>query len=71
MPCCATSDVAFLIVDRAQRLLVCDRENDRVRFPIAGLWLADWKFCVDPWICANARTGSFWSRIRFERTAER
>ncbi len=38
-----------VIVDRAQRLLVCDRENDRVQvFTREGQWLADWKGLCRP-----------------------
>jgi hypothetical protein len=38
-----------LIVDREQRLLVCDRENDRVQvFNRDGKWLADWKGLCRP-----------------------
>jgi peptidylglycine monooxygenase len=38
-----------VIVDRERRLLVCDRENDRVQvFTPDGLWLADWKSLCRP-----------------------
>ena len=38
-----------VIVDRERRLLVCDRENDRVQvFTRDGLWLADWKSLCRP-----------------------
>ena len=38
-----------VIVDRQQRLLVCDRENDRVQvFNRDGQWLTDWKGLCRP-----------------------
>ena len=38
-----------VIVDLERRLLVCDRENDRVQvFTRDGLWLADWKSLCRP-----------------------
>jgi streptogramin lyase len=38
-----------VIVDRQQRLLVCDRENDRVQvFNREGQWLADWRGLCRP-----------------------
>jgi hypothetical protein len=38
-----------VIVDRQQRLLVCDRENDRVQvFTRRGQWLADWRGLCRP-----------------------
>ena len=38
-----------VIVDREQRLLVCDRENDRVQvFNREGQWLAEWKGLCRP-----------------------
>ena len=38
-----------IIVDRDQRLLVCDRENDRVQvFDREGQWLADWRGLCRP-----------------------
>ena len=38
-----------VIVDCERRLLVCDRENDRVQvFTRDGLWLADWKSLCRP-----------------------
>ena len=38
-----------IIVDRQQRLLVCDRENDRVQvFTRQGRWLADWRGLCRP-----------------------
>ena len=38
-----------IIVDRGQRLLVCDRENDRVQvLSREGRWLADWRGVCRP-----------------------
>jgi sugar lactone lactonase YvrE len=38
-----------VIVDRLERLLVCDRENDRVQvFERGGEWLADWRGLCRP-----------------------
>ena len=38
-----------VIVDRADRVLICDRENDRVQaFDRAGRWLMDWRGLCRP-----------------------
>ena len=48
-----------IIVDRQNRLVVCDRENDRVQiFERDGRWLAEWRGLCRPTF-ANATTASF------------